>query len=268
MSRLSLALDTADLAEHYEEVSADRQFRVGKKLVAALAIGPGDRVLDVGSGTGLLAGHIAELVEPGGAVTGIDPLPLRIAIARQKRPASIRFEVGSAYDLSTFPPASFDVVLLNAVFHWLPEKLGPLHQFARVLAPGGRLGISTGSREHRGVLQTIRTEVLARAPFNAYPESQDGLAHHISAAELRALLEQAGFGVRTLDIVANTHQLPDGDATIRFWEASSFGNSLGHLPAAIRAQARQAIVEELDRLRTEGGIHLGGARIVAIAGRP
>jgi SAM-dependent methyltransferase len=159
-------------------------------------------------------------------------------------------------------------VLLNAVFHWLPEKLEPLRQFARVLAPGGRLGIATGSRDHRNILQAAKALVLARAPFNGYPETLDGVAHHISAAELRALLEQAGFDVHTVDIVANPHHFPDGDAAVRFWEASSFGNSLGHLPVTIRADARKAIAEELDELRTADGIALGGARIVAIATKP
>ncbi|CAH2598775.1 Methyltransferase domain-containing protein [Rhodovastum atsumiense] len=268
MSQLSLALDTEDLAQYYEEVSANRQFRVGTELVAALGIAPGERVLDVGSGTGLLAAHIATLVQPGGTVTGIDPLPLRIALARQKNLANARFEVGDANDLSAFASASFDVVLLNAVFHWLPEKRGPLHGFARVLAPGGRLGISTGSREHRGALQTIKAEVLARPPFNQYPQARDGVPHHITAAELRDLLQEAGFIIRSLEIVPTRHLLPDGDAAVRFSEASSFGNFLGHLPVQIREQARQAIVEELDRGRTDEGIVLGGARVVAIAHTP
>jgi ubiquinone/menaquinone biosynthesis C-methylase UbiE len=268
MSRLSLALDNTDLAEHYEQISADRQFRVGKELVAALGIGPGERVLDVGSGTGLLSGHIFDIVGPSGSVTGIDPLPLRIEIAKQRRNPAIRFEVGNAYDLSRFPDASFDVVLLNAVFHWLPEKLEPLRQFARVLAPGGRLGIATGSREHRNVLHSVKSAVLARPPFDRYPEGLDGVAHHISVDELRALVEQAGFEVRALDVVSNPHLFADGDAAVRFWEASSFGNSVGHLPVAIRADARKAIADELDGLRTAEGIKLGGARIVSISVKP
>jgi ubiquinone/menaquinone biosynthesis C-methylase UbiE len=268
MSRLSLALDNTDLAEHYEQISADRQFKAGKELVEALEIAPGERVLDVGSGTGLLAGHIFDLVGPNGSVTGIDPLPLRIEIGRQRRNAAIRFEVGNAYDLSRFVDGSFDVVLLNAVFHWLPEKLEPLRQFARVLAPGGRLGIATGSREHRNVLHTAKARVLARYPFDRYPEAQDGVAHNISAVELQALLEQAGFMVRTIDVVANPHHFADGDAAVRFSEASSFGNSIGHLPETVRAEARKAIAEELDGLRTDNGIALGGARIVAISEKP
>jgi ubiquinone/menaquinone biosynthesis C-methylase UbiE len=265
MSRLSLALDNTDLAEHYEQISADRQFKVGKDLVAALGIAPGERVLDVGSGTGLLAGHIFDLVGPKGSVTGIDPLPLRIEIAKQRRPSAIRFEVGNAYDLSRFADASFDVVSLNAVFHWLPEKLEPLRQFLRVMAPGGRLGIATGSREHRNVLHEVKAQVLARAPFDRYPEARDGVAHHISEAELQGLLEQAGFVVQSINVVANPHHFPDGDAAVRFWEASSFGNSIGHLPVEVRAEARKAIARELDGLRTADGIKLGGARIVAIS---
>jgi ubiquinone/menaquinone biosynthesis C-methylase UbiE len=168
MSRLSLALDTADLAEHYEKVSTERQFRFGQKLVAELGLQPGDRVLDVGSGTGLLARHVAGLVGPAGRVEGIDPLPLRVAIANQKGFANAGFRVGSADDLSAFAPQSFQAVYLNAVYHWLPEKLEPLRQIARVLVPGGRLGISTGSREHRNALHTIKAEVLAREPFRGW----------------------------------------------------------------------------------------------------
>jgi hypothetical protein len=53
---LSLNLDTPGLARHYEESSSDRQFKVGKVLVEKLGVRTGDSVLDVGSGTGLLAG--------------------------------------------------------------------------------------------------------------------------------------------------------------------------------------------------------------------
>src|ERR1700738_4440396 len=85
--RPSLTEDNDELARDYDRVSVDRQLQSGKMLVRDLAPRAGERVLDVGCGTGLLAQHIADLVGPTGHVLGVDPLPLRIELA-QARPLS------------------------------------------------------------------------------------------------------------------------------------------------------------------------------------
>jgi len=64
------------------------------------------------------------------------------------------------------------VVCLNAVFHWLPEKKGPLREFARLLRPGGRLGISSRLKGDRSRLQEIAAEVLATQI--SYADRSDG----------------------------------------------------------------------------------------------
>ena len=137
VERPSLALDNTDLARDYEQISATRQLLAGKRLVSDLALQPGERVLDVGCGTGLLAEHIVDLVGPTGRVLGVDPLPLRIGLALAKARSNLSFQVGDAYDLDGLPSSSCDVVVLNAVFHWLPEKTGP-GVSARRRRPSGR----------------------------------------------------------------------------------------------------------------------------------
>jgi ubiquinone/menaquinone biosynthesis C-methylase UbiE len=265
MGGVSLALDTTQLAETYEARSADRQFRNGQRLVARLGIAAGDRVLDVGSGTGLLAEHVANLVGARGAVLGIDPLPLRIAIAEKRRRSNLAFAVGNAYELEAFPSGTFDVVYLNAVFHWLPEKAGPLEQIHRILTPGGRIGISTGSREHPNRIQQIKKRVLSRPPFDAYPAARDGEPNRVSPDELRELLGAAGFVDIHIELEPNAQLQPSAEAAIEFSDASSFGNYLGHLPAELRASAVRQIKEELESLRTPEGIRLDGTRIIAVA---
>lgn len=261
----SLALDTPELAEHYEKVSADRQFIAGQKLIAELAIKSGERALDVGCGTGLLADYVADIVGAQGAVVGLDPLPLRIAIARRRARANTSYFVGSALDLSTLADASFDVVYLNAVFHWIPDKPLALRNFQRVLKQGGRLGITTGSKQHPNAVQEIRKRVLQRPPYDKYPEASDDVSLRVSIDELRQQLNDAGFQPGSLEIVESPTVSPDGEAAIEFSQASSFGNFFGHLPESLRAQARAEIAAELEKTRTPQGIPQRGARIFAIA---
>jgi arsenite methyltransferase len=268
MSTVSLTLDTQELAQHYEHISAAHQFKGGQMLIEELAIAPGEKVLDVGSGTGLLAEYVAGLVGPTGSVVGIDPLPLRIALAQQKERENLSFKVGTAYDLREFPGASFDVVYLNAVLHWLPDKLGPLREISHVLKKGGRLGISTGSKEHLNQLQEIKALVLSREPYSRYTEASEGMAHRVSAGELKSLLEQSGFTVRKIEVRPHVRYHPTPEAAVEFAEASSFGNFLGHLPAELRTAACAEIMRELEQYRTPEGIRRDGARIIAVALKP
>ncbi len=115
-----------------------------RQRIADLArLQPGERVLDVGCGTGSLAMVALQRVGETGGVSGIDPSVQMIACASYKatrRGLSLDFQVGAIEQL-TFPDQSFDVVLSSFMMHHLPDDLKRqgLAEIVRVLKPGGRL---------------------------------------------------------------------------------------------------------------------------------
>lgn len=261
-----LDLDNAELARQYDEISATRQFESGKRLVQDLGITADQHVLDVGCGTGLLAEHIADIVGPRGMVLGIDPLSHRIDLAKAKTRANLAFDVGDARDLSMIAAGSFDVVVLNAVFHWLPEKTGPLAQFRRVLRKGGLLGLTSTEKGESAPMHEAIAAAMRESPFDKYPRPRGGWAHRVEQAELRALLEGAGFDIRLLELRENQQRYPSAEAALRFSEASSFGNVFAHLPDELKPAARQAALRHLAAIaEPDGGIVRKGRRLVAIA---
>src|SRR5919109_324212 len=119
----------------------DRAYR--ENLLDLAKVAPGQRVLDVGCGTGTQAIAAWRRTQPGGTVTGVDISEKMLAAARRKARRAcldIPFHRADAAELP-FEEGSFDVVTITTVLHMVPEgrRRLCLREVARVLRPGGRL---------------------------------------------------------------------------------------------------------------------------------
>jgi SAM-dependent methyltransferase len=108
-------------------------------------LAPGERVLDLGSGAGTDSLIAAQMVGPGGRVTGVDMTPQMVAKARaaaaELGAANVEFVEAEAERLP-FAGESFDVVVSNGVIDLIPDKDAVFAELHRVLAPGGRMQIA------------------------------------------------------------------------------------------------------------------------------
>src|SRR4051794_11699421 len=116
-----------------------------RAILDALALGPEDRLLDVGCGGGLL---LRDALASGGAVTGLDHSAEMVALARERAPRA-EVVLGSAERLP-FADGAFTALSMSIVFFFLPDPVTALSECRRVLAPGGRLAVYTTSPALRG----------------------------------------------------------------------------------------------------------------------
>jgi ubiquinone/menaquinone biosynthesis C-methylase UbiE len=158
-----------DLGLWYRSWGREGRFRDEQIRLARLR--PGDRVLDLGCGTGSLSIAAARVVGPTGAVTGIDPSLEMVARARSKahRAHVDATFVATAGEALPFPGAAFDVVLISLVLHQLPSDAlhGAMFQVRRVLKPGGRLFVvDLGTPEPgKRTVHSHAAHASARTPF-------------------------------------------------------------------------------------------------------
>jgi ubiquinone/menaquinone biosynthesis C-methylase UbiE len=114
--------------------------RWAPQVVDAARVAAGDRVLDVGCGTGVLARAAADGVEADRKVSGLDLNEGMLAVARRLRP-NIDWRHGDATDLP-FADASYDVVVSQFALMYFPDRAAALREMVRVLRTGGRLAVA------------------------------------------------------------------------------------------------------------------------------
>jgi ubiquinone/menaquinone biosynthesis C-methylase UbiE len=136
--------------------------KVKEKLIANSKISEGQRVLDIGCGTGTLLQMIRQ-TEPNTELVGLDGDPKILQIAKEKtKNLNIRFDQAMAYELP-YPDASYDRVLSSLVFHHLSttNKQRAFREILRVLRPGGLMVIADfGPAQNR--LRKFLTNLLKR----------------------------------------------------------------------------------------------------------
>jgi SAM-dependent methyltransferase len=143
MTTVSYRSFTGTAAENYERYFVPAiATPVSVALLEAAALQPGQRVLDVACGTGLIARLAAERVGPSGTVTGLDIAPDMIEVARTVSPSTIAWHVGDAASLP-FADGSYNVVLCQMGLMFMPDRRAAVAEMRRVTASGGRVVVTT-----------------------------------------------------------------------------------------------------------------------------
>jgi trans-aconitate methyltransferase len=212
-------------------------WKAGSDLLGLLDPQKGERILDIGCGTGHLTAQIAER---GAEVVGLDSSLSMVAQARQNFP-KLKFQLADVRDFRVDQP--FDAVFSNAALHWVREADAAIECMARALKPGGRLVLEMGGRGNIARVRAGAEAVLRGAGYRARHTW-----YFPGIGEYATLLEKHGFEVRLAQNFARRTQLEHPERGLREWLEMFGGAWFEDVPNERRAELERAIE---DRLRPE-----------------
>jgi SAM-dependent methyltransferase len=213
-----------DAATVYEQLFVPAEFQEwAPRLIAAARIQPGQQVLDVACGTGVLAREVARRTGPTGFVAGVDLNPGILAVAaRAAAEARLSIEWREARaEALPYADGFFDVVVSQFGLMFFSDRQGALREMQRVLKPGGQLAVAVwDTLDHTPAYAKV-VALLERA---AGPRAADALRVPFSLGDRRtlgALLADAGLPTATITTHVGQARFPSVrvmlDAELRGW---------------------------------------------------
>jgi trans-aconitate methyltransferase len=227
------------MTQQWDAERYDRDFSFvaayGETILGWLDAQPGERILDLGCGTGDLT---TRLVQVGAEVVGLDADPAMARAFEHRLPGVPVVVADAQQPWPTAPPFDrpFDAIFSNAALHWMPDAHAVARSMAAALRPGGRLAAELGGV---GNVATIHACVLEAADRLGLPQPT-WLRYFPTPGAYAAVLERAGFEVRQIELADRPTRLagPDGLAD---WLLLFGEGALAHLSD----EQRSALVAEV-----------------------
>ena len=200
---------TADWNVGLYEAKHSFVWQFGRDLLQVLSPQAGERILDVGCGTGRLS---AEIASSGAEVVGIDYSPMMVSQARANFPI-LSFETQDACNMPYH--GEFNAVFSNAALHWMQPAEEAAAAMSRALKPGGRLVAELGGRGNVQVLVDAAYVALRQLGI-ADPERYNPW-YFPSVSEYATLLERNGFEVTLAAMFDRPTPLEGGASSLQDW---------------------------------------------------
>jgi SAM-dependent methyltransferase len=258
--------------ERYARDAAPRTYPFAEALVALLPPAVGAHVLDVATGTGLVAVEAARHVGPRGSVLATDFLPAWEPFVRSTasaaRVTNVTFASMPAEALA-LPDASFDVAYCQFGLMFVPQPLRALREMRRVLRPGGRIGISVWSVPEKVGLFLIPRIVAPALPPTTGEASPSPMSMGAPGL-IEGMVAEAGF----CDVVRHTvtifHDIADPEIEWQQWRenfAMPDGGGLERLPAHVQQRVHDDVIAAFASYQDRDTIRVPSEAILVTASR-